>query len=144
MYVEYNSNNSGGHWWLTDDDWKALEAAGWKVQWAHLENVYTDDGKYVREPDGTPKLVPVGEGNSKYGSLSNKDKDGVYRYLGALAKIAWRVGLPLREAADEWERITGKSATDVGCQCCGQPHNFTEYDDNGKYVRWNTRPGGNG
>ena len=32
MYVEYITNNSGGSWWLSDDDdWKALEAAGWKV-----------------------------------------------------------------------------------------------------------------
>lgn len=29
MYVEHYSNNSGGHWWLEDADWKNLEAAGW-------------------------------------------------------------------------------------------------------------------
>ena len=33
MYVEYITNNSGGSWWLSDDDWKALEAAGWRVEW---------------------------------------------------------------------------------------------------------------
>ena len=33
MIVEYSSNNSGGDWWLTDDDWKKLEQAGWIVQW---------------------------------------------------------------------------------------------------------------
>lgn len=32
-WVEYSSNNSGGSWWLTDDDWKNLEAAGWEVDW---------------------------------------------------------------------------------------------------------------
>lgn len=31
--VRYHSNNSGGDWWLNDDHWKALEAAGWKVEW---------------------------------------------------------------------------------------------------------------
>lgn len=31
MYVEYNSNNSGGNWWLDDEDWLALEAAGWEL-----------------------------------------------------------------------------------------------------------------
>ena len=36
MYVEYITNNSGGSWWLSDDDWKALEAAGWKVEWRPL------------------------------------------------------------------------------------------------------------
>lgn len=32
-YVDYDSNNSGGGWWLTDEDWLALEAAGWFVDW---------------------------------------------------------------------------------------------------------------
>lgn len=134
MYVEYRSNNSGGKWWLSDQDWKALEDAGWKVEWAHLETLFTDEGKYVREADGTPRLVPVGQGNNKFGPLSSKDDSGVYRYLGALAKGAYRFGLNLRDAADEWERVTGKSATDAGCACCGQPHDFTEYDNSGKMV----------
>jgi hypothetical protein len=129
MYVEYNSNNSGGSWWLEDSHWRALEAAGWKVQWVHLERKYTAKG-YERDTDGTPLLVPIG--NS---SLAYKGADGEYRWLGALAMFAFRVGLGLREAADEWERITGMDATDAGCACCGQPHTFTEYDDAGKFVR---------
>jgi hypothetical protein len=40
----------------------------------------------------------------------------------------------MRDAAEEWERITGLDATDAGCVCCGQPHTFTEYDDAGEYV----------
>ncbi len=32
-YVRYSSNNSGGSWWLDDVDWRALEAAGWEVEW---------------------------------------------------------------------------------------------------------------
>ncbi|WNN93705.1 hypothetical protein SEA_CALLINALLBARBZ_55 [Arthrobacter phage CallinAllBarbz] len=35
--ITYSTNNSGGGWWLDDEDWKALEAAGWKVDW------YADD-----------------------------------------------------------------------------------------------------
>ena len=31
--VEYVSNNSGGRWWLTDEHWHALAAAGWTVDW---------------------------------------------------------------------------------------------------------------
>jgi len=124
-YVEYSSNNSGGRWWLKDDDWRALEAAGWKVVWKTHETVYSDEGGYVYDDDGTPKLQPQ---TGPFGP----DKDG--RWLGALATSAFRSGLSLREAADEWERVTGKSATDAGCPCCGTPHNFTEYDDNGKYV----------
>lgn len=133
-YVEYDSNNSGGDWWLSDDDWKALEKAGWKVAWASLENQYADNGHYVRDDDGTPKLVPIGTGGSRFPSLAKRDDNGEYRYLGALANGAYRVGLCLREAAEEWERVTGKSSTDAGCPCCGQPHYFTEYDDDGKFV----------
>ena len=33
MYVEYDSNNSVGSWRLNDEDWKALEQAGWVVEW---------------------------------------------------------------------------------------------------------------
>lgn len=33
MKVVYHSNNSGGSWWLADEDWRALEKAGWKVRW---------------------------------------------------------------------------------------------------------------
>ena len=33
MKVEYSSNNSGGYWWLKDEDWYALEKAGWEVKW---------------------------------------------------------------------------------------------------------------
>lgn len=135
MYVEYSSNNSGGSWWLEDQDWRSLEAGGWKVEWARLENLYDEKGSYVRDEDGTPKLVPVEQGNSKFGALFNRENDGDYRYMGALAKKAYRVGLSLLEAAAEWEKLTGKSSTDAGCPCCGQPHNFTEYDDDGKYVK---------
>jgi hypothetical protein len=102
--VEYSSNNSGGRWWLTDDDWLALEKAGWKVSWFRNE-----DRKYFKP-----------------------DEDG--RWLGALASNAIKPGAKsLREAADEWERVTGKSATDAGCACCGQPHSFTLYVD-GKWT----------
>lgn len=134
MYVEYDSNNSGGSWWLKDEHWKALEKAGWKIQWAHLENLYSEKGEYVNDTDGTPKLVPIGEGNSKYGSFNKPGSDGVYRYMGALAKRAYRVGLNLRDAVTEWERVTGQCSTDAGCPCCGNPHNFTEYDNDGKHV----------
>tara|TARA_Y100001951_G_scaffold105377_1_gene122746 strand:+ start:6124 stop:6477 length:354 start_codon:yes stop_codon:yes gene_type:complete len=103
-YVEYDSNNSGGHWWLDDDQWRALEAAGWEVDW-------------------------VAE---KKSSFVTADSNG--RWLGALAQSATRRGLSLNEAVDEWQRVTGECATDAGCPCCGVPHNFTEYDSSDKYV----------
>lgn len=33
MLVRYRNNNSGGYWWLNLNQWKALEAVGWKVHW---------------------------------------------------------------------------------------------------------------
>ena len=32
--VHYEAISSGGGWWPTADDWKALEGAGWAVAWA--------------------------------------------------------------------------------------------------------------
>lgn len=104
MKVEYDSNNSGGSWWLADEDWKNLEAAGWEVDWFATQK----RDHFAAGADG--------------------------RWLGALASRAVRRGLPLAQAVAEWERVTGKSSTDAGCPCCGQPHSFTEYDDNDKYV----------
>lgn len=105
MRVEYISNNSGGRWWLKDEDWYALEKAGWKVKW-------------IKDNDFYKKLSSVEAG----------------RWLGALATEASRKGLSLRDAVSEWERVTGKSATAAGCPCCGNPHNFMLYNDEGEYV----------
>lgn len=100
MKVEYRSNNSGGNWWLTDENWLALEKAGWKVAW-------------------------VGNGDAHSGD----------RWLGALARSAIKEGATsLEKAAEEWEQITGERATDAGCPCCGIPHTFTLYGDEGEYI----------
>ena len=101
MRVEYNSNNSGGEWWLKDEDWLALEAAGWKVDWCR--------------DDVSPGI-----------------RDG--RFLGALATSATREGLSLQQAVAEWERVTGELSEETGCPCCGQPHSFSLYDDDGEYL----------
>lgn len=135
MYTEYSSNNSGGQWWLSDEDWYKLEKGGWIVAWKHLDYQYNENGSYVRNKDGTPKLVPFKDSNNKYKVLRPvRGEDGQYRSFGALATTAYRIGLPLRQAALEWEQLTGHDSTDAGCNCCGQPHTFTEYDDNGKFV----------
>lgn len=46
--VEYESNNSGGVWWLTSADWKALEAAGWEVRWLRVPQLGTPALKAVK------------------------------------------------------------------------------------------------
>lgn len=104
MYIEYSSNNSGGDWWLTDQNWKDLERAGWEVDWISDEKdtVFNDVG---------------GE-----------------RFLGALATRARRHGVSLRVAKAEFEDVTGEDPDAGGCDCCGQPHYFGEYNDDGSYA----------
>ncbi len=103
--LEYNSNNSGGSWWLDDEDWKALEKAGWNVKWVK------------DEPD---RILNTGEDD---------------RWLGALAKkatIELDSEADIEDAISEWESITGQSRNSLGCNCCGPPHEFEYVDENGK------------
>jgi hypothetical protein len=53
------------------------------------------------------------------------------RFLGALANRATKQFNSLGEGIQEWERITGKTSTELGCGCCGPPHSF--HDDKGNY-----------
>lgn len=102
--VNYSSNNSGGGWWLNDEDWYALEKAGWDVDW-----IADEDSKFARP-----------------------DEDG--RWLGALAREASKEFGSMQEAVEEWQSVTGQYAADEGCNCCGPPHNFSGEDENGNYV----------
>lgn len=96
MNVKYSSNNSGGSWWLNDDDWKNLEKAGWKVGWFK-----TDKDWQQWHP-------------------------GDDRFLGGLAMEATRYGVTMAHAIEEWSRITGQNPDEEGCSCCGAPHSFYE------------------
>lgn len=104
-YVEYSSNNSGGSFWLSDDDWRALEAAGWVVDWVK------------------------GSTSGRYSWGAQGD-----RYLGALAAQARRYGVTLRGAIMEFDSVTSQNSSDLGCSCCGTPHSFTLYDEAGNCV----------
>jgi hypothetical protein len=101
--LEYSSNNSGGSWWLTDENWKALEDAGWDVKWA---------------------------ANRTKSSILSVDEDG--RWLGALATEASKEFDSADEGISEWESITGQRNADEGCNCCGPPHNFSFVSDEGE------------
>jgi hypothetical protein len=94
--IKYSSNNSGGNWWLKDEDWLNLASAGWNVEW-----------------------VKDSEQHQKY--LGSDD-----RWLGALATSASKEFDSEKDAIYEWEKVTGQNADDEGCACCGQPHNFWE------------------
>jgi hypothetical protein len=47
--VEYDSNNSGGYWWLNDEDWNNLEKCGWQVRWRKdMKDMFkSPDGRFV-------------------------------------------------------------------------------------------------
>lgn len=120
-YIEYSSNNSGGNWWLTDDDWRNLEKAGWKVFWTNNEFVYDSRGNHVIGPDGMPVFRSSVPGDLRY------SEDG--RWLGSIAKYAFRAGLTEEQAKAEFSKITGQDTEEPGCHCCGQPHNFFEFEN---------------
>lgn len=96
--VEYDSNNSGGDWWLADEDWRSLEREGWTVNWVKGDNI----GRRFADRDGERFLGALATGASK-------EFDEPY----------------IANAVREWERITGASASDLGCTCCGPPHFFS-------------------
>lgn len=103
MKLDYSSNNSGGRWWLKDEDWLALERAGWVIDW------YAD--------------------RSIEGRGYNPYSDG--RFLDALAGGAHKIvenREEANEALSEFERLTGSNIDDEGCNCCGKPHYFTLYN----------------
>lgn len=111
MIVEYTSNNSGGEWWLDDNDWINLEKAGWKIAWVGLDFDYKD-GNFQQDDEGFPKMLKI----RKVGE----------RWLGGLAKIAFYKCNSIEEAIKSFEDITGEYANSVGCECCGRPHSFYE------------------
>lgn len=45
-----------------------------------------------------------------------------------------RRGLSRKMAIAEWEDVTGEDAYEVGCECCGAPYGFYEYDDEGRMI----------
>lgn len=100
--LRYRSNNSGGSWWLTDENWKALERAGWTVKW---------------KADETRDLFKPGANG---------------RWLGALATECEKVFDTPQEGVAEWADITGQNPGDEGCNCCGNPHNFDWTDADGE------------
>ena len=101
MLIKYSSNNSGGHWWLKDEDWLALEKAGWKVEW-------------VKDQEA--------------GLFHEANEE---RWLGSLAAEAEKEFDTPGQAMREFEKITGKTVSDEGCNCCGTPHNFTWTEKDG-------------
>lgn len=95
--VIYNGNNSGGSFWLNRKHFKALENAGWRVDWVakpiFRENYHKED-------------IEMGS------------------YLRTEAHTAYLVTNSLRKAIESWEEAVGMDASREGCNCCGPPHSF--------------------
>jgi len=126
MKIQYSSNNSGGSWWLNDNDWINLEKAGWTVIWG---GYYFCKDKYrlIEVPKNKKepcKSREVCEGHRRYDSHEEVDRND-FILLGALAHDAEKEFETPREAMLEFEQITGQDVSDEGCNCCGYPHKFS-------------------
>lgn len=97
MKVRYEMNNSGGGLWMENEDWIALELAGWTVLW--------------------------GDSDNRCASLAEAVAKGS-DFLGSYAWEAYKDFPSVDDAIAEWESITGKDADEEGCSCCGRPHYF--------------------
>lgn len=120
MIIEYISNNSGGGWWLKDEDWINLEKAGWNVVWGgHL---FCKSQCSWGETYNGKQCKGNCHGHRKFESY--KDVTDEDRWIGALAKEASKEFETMDLAIQEFEKITGQIADEEGCECCGNPHNF--------------------
>lgn len=156
-WIEYDSNNSGGSFWLKDEDWKALEDAGWHVNWVVVteRKAYSGPGIYtsarsgrrygktwdeatrpfvagdLRWPDSDSDERVVAVADSYDDAVALRERYG--GYLGTLAVSCAKKGQSAQALVDEFERITGQNAADAGCGCdyCGPPHSFEWHDDDG-------------
>lgn len=67
-----------------------------------------------------------------------KLRDGGWKTYGfsetdTRMKYASKEFSTIREAIEEWESLTGEDARDLGCSCCGPPHQFEFENDNGDF-----------
>jgi hypothetical protein len=158
--LEYDSNNSGGRWWLGDQDWKNLEDAGWTVHWlivtqrdlSHVggrsEYVTGDAGRrYIGDGEDRFALLERHQPGPRWPDSPRTDerilkvatsydeavalREQHGGYIGnALAVSCAKAGPDPHALVREFEQITGENAGDEGCNCCGKPHSFTWHDTN--------------
>ena len=123
MIVEYESNNSDGDWWLTDENWLSLEVAGWVVAWGER---YFCHSSWEPAPAGKPEPHGLDErcgGHRRADSL----KETIEKSLTFLGAGATRATINVDSEATAiklWEKATGLDAFAPGCACCGAPHRF--------------------
>lgn len=139
LKVDYTSNNSGGGWWLNDEDWLALEKAGWDVSWG--PTLFCKDRFGIASAYGVPapavctgaKVCPGHQVAQSYDDIRENDK---LRFLRAAATRASKHFESLAAGIQEWEEITKKDSSALGCyDCCGAPHSFEAYDPDDEGAR---------
>jgi len=156
-WIEYDSNNSGGSFWLKDKDWKALEDAGWHVQWIHVTSKSYGGKTYESSESGRrygetweEATAPFKVGDLRWtgsndetivATASSYDEAVALRekhggYFGCLAVSACKQGESASELVSEFESVTNQDASDEGCNCCGPPHSFEWHDDDGTELVW--------
>lgn len=131
MKVEYDSNNSGGSWWLKEADWVALEKAGWCVEWGSSYFCHSEWASFPKPPNKPEPCATKDEchGHRRFDTLDEcKAAGDKGLWLGAYAKTATLECSSLAEAIRSWESVTGREASDEGCNCCGAPHTFKQVD----------------
>lgn len=119
MIVQYDSNNSGGYWWLKDDDWLALEKAGWHVEWGQTRYCHTDASWKMPIPVCDSYKECAGHHADSYQQIAQEE-----RFLEAAATSASKEFNSIEDAKAEWSRVTGQDPDEEGCNCCGRPHAF--------------------
>lgn len=135
MKITYSSNNSGGGWWLKDEDWKALEKAGWFCVWGQYYFCGSNYTFNEKHPKGNKEECADNfescPGHRRFNSWKDVEKYNG-RYMDALTKEASKEFDSVQEALKEFEEITGQSVMAEGCNCCGAPHSFQWEDAKGK------------
>lgn len=130
--VEYSTNNSGGRWWLGDDDWRKLEVSGWEVVWGGL---WFCNSRYSMQAPAEgaeqPHTADDCPGHRRYASYEEAVASGD-RWLGGLATEASKEFASVEDAIREFESITGQDASAEGCNCCGPPHSFSWINEDGE------------
>ena len=109
--VRYVSNNSGGVWWLTTQDWERLEEQGWTVHWENRRD-HLNGYSHNFDLNTYPTLFP------RTGDT----------FLRAEARSAAIETDDPMDAVTGWTAATGEYPYSEGCACCGRPHDFTIYD----------------
>lgn len=104
VLVKFSENNSGGGWWLSADQYRALLTSG---EWGLCK-----DGMAYAEKDYAR------QGGSHYFDTDDVPYFLRHNVVGIFDTYA--------DGVASWERLTGENADTVGCECCGPP--FGLYD----------------